>query len=52
MSKAMDELLPASDRQAAAVEVRDLMRRTMPGVDYHAARVDVSLWWKVEEGMR
>ena len=43
--KAMDESIPTSEREAAAVEVRDLMRRTMPTVNYHAARADVLLWW-------
>ncbi len=52
MRKAMDKAMPTLERIAATKDVRSMMKRTMPGVDYYAARVDVLLWWKAEEGMR
>ncbi len=48
----MDKAQSTADRQAATAEVRDLIRRTMAGVDYYVARADVLQWWKVDEANR
>lgn len=44
----MDKALPTLERIGATEEVRSMMKRTMPGVDYYTARVDVLLWWKAD----
>ena len=50
--KAMDKALPTLERLAATEDLRALMKRTMPAVDYYVARAEVLQWWKVDEANR
>ncbi len=46
--KRVMEPVSAADKAAAAVELRMLIDKTMPGVPYLDARADVVSWWRVD----
>lgn len=52
MQISMDTGRPKAERDAAGVEVRALISRTMPHVPYADARTEVLRWWDVDEPMR
>lgn len=52
MQISMDTSRSKAERDAAGVEVRALISRTMPHVLYAAARAEVLRWWDVDEPMR
>lgn len=52
MQISMDTSRPKAERDAAGVEVRALISRTMPYVPYADASAEVKTWWKVDEPMR
>jgi len=52
MQISMDTSRSKAERDAAGVEVRELISRTMPHMPYADARAEVLIWWDVDEPMR
>lgn len=52
MLLAMAPGTPKAEREAAALELRATISRTMPHVPYAEARAEVMSWWRVDEPMR
>lgn len=52
MQISMDTSRSKAERDAAGVEVRALISRTMPHVVYAAARAEVLSWWDLDKPVR
>lgn len=48
LAVAMDESAPHDARDKAGAEVREAIRRAMPGWQYEAASAELKVWWRIE----